>query len=54
MVRQVSLSETNSFRKLFHKPITEAADCLAGKGGDVFAIADSLVKAISEALPIPT
>jgi hypothetical protein len=52
--RPVGLSETNSIRKLFHKPITEAADCLAGKGGDPFAIADSLVKSISEALPRPT
>jgi hypothetical protein len=52
--RQVRLSETNSRRKLFHKPITEAATCLVGRGGDVFAIANSLVKAISEALPIPS
>jgi hypothetical protein len=51
--RPVHLSETNSIRKLFHKPITKAANCLAGKGGDVFVIADRLVKAISEALPIP-
>jgi hypothetical protein len=43
--RPVHLSEIDAIRKLFHKPITEAA---------VVAIADDLVKAISEVVPIPS
>lgn len=49
--RPVQLSQMAALRRAFQAPITQAADCLAGKGGDPTAIAGALVEAISEALP---
>lgn len=49
--RSVSLSESRAFRRQFRDPVTTAANCLTGKGGDVLAIAEALVRAASEALP---
>jgi hypothetical protein len=49
--RPVQLSETVALRRLFQNPITQAADCLAGKNGNPIAIVDALIKAVSERLP---
>lgn len=47
----VQLSEMAALRRAFQPPITQAADCLAGKGGDPIAIAGTLIETISTALP---
>jgi hypothetical protein len=49
--RPVHLSESTAFQRLFLNPVTAAANCLSGKGGEAVAIADALVLAASEALP---
>ena len=50
--RPVHSSELAERKRLFFAPVTAAADCLAGKGGDPLSNADALVRAVSEALPI--
>ena len=51
--RAVNVSEIDALKRLFLDPITRAVTFLAGKGGDPIVIADSLVAAMSKALPLP-
>jgi len=49
--RPVQLSEMAALRRVFLNPVTQAADCLAGKSGNPIGIADALIKAVTEELP---
>jgi hypothetical protein len=49
--RPVQLAESMAFQRQFLDPVVAAASCLGGKGGELFAIADGLVRAASAVLP---
>ena len=49
--RKIGLSEQATRQRLFREPVTQAAACLTGKGGEATTISAALIGAADQALP---